>query len=36
MKNRLQNQMGDQLINDRLIVYIEKDVIGIIKNETII
>ena len=33
--NELRNQMGDQWMNDCLIVYIEKDVTCSIDNETI-
>ena len=36
IKNKLHNQMGDQWMNDCLIVYIEKDVACSIDNETII
>ena len=35
IKNELRNQMGDQWMNDCLIVYIEKDVAYSIDNETI-
>lgn len=35
-KNRLRNQIGDQWMNDSLVVYIEKDVFNEITNETII
>ena len=35
IKNELHNRMGDQWMNDCLIVYIEKDVACIIDNETI-
>ncbi|KAK9982990.1 hypothetical protein SO802_032515 [Lithocarpus litseifolius] len=35
IKNELRNQMGDQWMNDCLIVYIEKDVACSIDNETI-
>ena len=36
IKNKLHNRMGDQWMNDCLIVYIEKDVACSIDNETII
>ena len=35
IKNELRNRMGDQWINDCLIMYIEKDVACSIDNETI-
>ena len=35
IKNELRNRMGDQWINDCLIVYIERDVACSIDNETI-
>ena len=35
IKNELYNQMGDQWMNNCLIVYIEKDVVCSIDNETI-
>ena len=35
IKNKLHNRMGDQWMNDCLIVYIEKDVAYSIDNETI-
>ena len=35
IKNELCNRMGDQSMNDCLIVYIERDVICRIDNETI-
>ena len=35
IKNELHNQMGDQWMNDYLVVYIEKDVACSIYNETI-
>ena len=35
IKNELRNQMGDQWMNDCLVVYIEKDVTYSIDNETI-
>ena len=35
IKNELRNQMRDQWMNDCLIVYIEKDVVCNIDNETI-
>uniref|UniRef100_A0A7N2LFT8 Zinc finger MYM-type protein 1-like n=1 Tax=Quercus lobata TaxID=97700 RepID=A0A7N2LFT8_QUELO len=34
IKNELRNRMGDQWMNDCLIVYIEKDVVSSIDNET--
>ncbi|KAK9180887.1 hypothetical protein WN944_024023 [Citrus x changshan-huyou] len=36
VKNRLRNRMGDQWLNDNLVVYIEKDVFACIDNEIII
>ena len=36
IKNELHNRMGDQWMNDCLMVYIEKDVVCSIDNETII
>ena len=36
VKNRLQNRMSDQWLNDSLVVYIEKDVFDSIDNEVII
>ena len=36
IKNELCNRMGDQWMNDCLIVYIEKDVACSIDNETIV
>ena len=36
MKNRLRNRMGDQLMNDNLIVYVEKDIFDSIDNEVIV
>ena len=36
IKNELRNRMGDQWMNDCLIVYIERDVACRIDNETII
>ena len=36
IKNELCNRMGDQWMNDCLIVYIERDVACSIDNETII
>ena len=36
VKNRLRNRMGDQWMNDYLLVYIEKDIFDTIDNETII
>ena len=35
LKNRLQNRIGDQWMNDHLLVYIEKDTFDNIDNETI-
>ena len=35
IKNELRNRMGDQWMNDYLVVYIEKDVACSIDNETI-
>ncbi|CAL8161455.1 unnamed protein product [Prunus armeniaca] len=35
IKNLLRNRMGDQWLNDSLIVYIERDVFACIDNETI-
>ena len=35
IKNELRNRMGDQWMNDCLVVYIEKDVACRIDNETI-
>ena len=35
IKNELRNRMGDQWMNDCLIVYIERDVADSIDNETI-
>ena len=36
VKNQLPNRMGDQWLNDNLIVYIEKDVFVYIDNEIVI
>ena len=36
VKNRLRNRMGDQWLNDSLVVYIEKDIFCNIDNEVII
>ena len=36
VKNRLLNRMGDQWLNDNLVVYIEKDVFVYIDNEIVI
>ena len=36
VKNRLRNRMGDSLMNDCLITYIEKDVFEMVDNEAII
>ena len=35
MKTRLCNRMGDQLLNDTLLVYVEKDIFNGPDNETI-
>ena len=35
INNELRNRMGDQWMNDYLIVYIEKDVVCSIDNKTI-
>ena len=35
VKNELRNRMGDQWMNDCLVMYIEKDVVYNIDNETI-
>ena len=35
IKNELRNRMGDQWMNDCLVVYIEKDIACSIDNETI-
>ena len=35
VKNRLRNRMGDQWMNDHLLVYIEKDIFDTIDNKTI-
>ncbi len=35
VKNRLRNRIGDQLMNDCLVAYIEKDVFDGISNEVI-
>jgi hypothetical protein len=35
-KNRLRNKIGDQWMNDRLIIYIEKDLFDCVDNERII
>ena len=35
IKNRLRNRMGDQLMNDNLIVYVEKDIFDSNDNEVI-
>ena len=35
VKNRLRNRMGDEWMNDNLIVYIEKDIFDIVDNEII-
>ena len=36
VKNRLRNQMGDQWMNDQLLVYVEKDIFDSIDNYTIV
>ncbi|XP_024178590.1 zinc finger MYM-type protein 1-like [Rosa chinensis] len=36
IKNRIRNRMGDQWMNDCLIVYLEKDIFNSIDNESII
>lgn len=36
IKNRMRNRMGDQWMNDSLIVYLEKDIVKVIDNESII
>ncbi|KAL7244742.1 hypothetical protein ACSBR2_000162 [Camellia fascicularis] len=35
VKNRLQNRMGDEWMNDSLVVYIERDIFYGIDNDTI-
>ena len=35
VKNRLRNRMRDQLMNDNLIVYVEKDIFDSVDNEVI-
>ena len=35
IKNRLRNRMGDQWMNDNLLVYIEKDIFNSLDNEVI-
>jgi hypothetical protein len=35
VKNRLRNRMGDQWMNDCLVMYIEKDIFKTINNEKI-
>ena len=35
IKNRLRNQIGDQWMNDYLVIYIEKDIFKTIKCEEI-
>ena len=35
IKNELRNRIGDQWMNDCLVVYIEKDIVCSIDNETI-
>ena len=36
VKNQLRSRIGDEWLNDNLIVYIEKDVFDCIDNETIL
>ena len=36
IKNSLRNRMGDELMNDFLVTYIEKDIFDSIDNESII
>ena len=36
VKNKMCNKMGDQLLNDSLIVYLENDIFTTIDNETVI
>ncbi|XP_062088660.1 uncharacterized protein LOC133795220 [Humulus lupulus] len=36
VKNQMRNKMGDEWLNDSLIVYLEKDIFNTIDNETII
>ena len=36
IKNHLRNRMGDQLLNDSLVVYIEKKKLNELSNEAII
>ncbi|KAJ4837257.1 hypothetical protein Tsubulata_013409, partial [Turnera subulata] len=36
IKSRLRNRMGDELLNDCLVTYVEKDVFNCIENEQII
>ena len=36
VKNRLRSRMGDEWLNDNLVVYIEIDVFDCIDNETIV
>lgn len=35
-KNRMQNRMGDEWLNDCLVTYIEKDVFDSVENEKIV
>lgn len=35
VKNRLRNRMGDEWLNDSLIVYIEKDIFSNLSNDCI-
>lgn len=36
VKTRLHNRMGDEWMNDNIVVYLEKDVFGRVSNEAII
>ena len=36
VKNHLRNWMGDQWLNDRLVVYIQKDIFCSLNNEVIL
>ena len=36
VKNRLRNRMGDQWMNNQLLVYVEKDIFDSIDNDTIV
>ena len=35
-KSQLCNKMGDQWLNDRLVTFIERDVLGTINNDVIL